>query len=107
MCGRRITIGVSHRVEELADRPEGYVRQDAKAFESLVPLPEVIAASMGCSPVSKKAEKEYVHMLSELGAEFEILRMLPTEDIRRCVRYKNRRRDPEASGRTGGAHSGI
>ena len=83
VCGRRITIGVSHRVEELADRPEGYVRQDAKAFESLVPLPEVIAASMGCSPVSKKAEKEYVHMLSELGAEFEILRMLPTEDIRR------------------------
>lgn len=83
VCGRRITIGVSHRVEELADRPEGYVREGAKAFESLVPLPEVIAASMGCSAASKKAEKEYVHMLSELGAEFEILRTLPLEDIRR------------------------
>lgn len=83
VCGRKITIGVSHRVEELADRPEGYVREGAKAFESLVPLPEVIAASMGCSAASKKAEKEYVHMLSELGAEFEILRTLPLEDIRR------------------------
>ena len=83
VCGRRITIGVSHRVEELADRPEGYVRKGAKAFESLVPLLEVIAASMGCSAASKKAEKEYVHMLSELGAEFEILRTLPLEDIRR------------------------
>lgn len=83
VCGRKITIGVSHRVEELADRPEGYVREGAKAFESLVPLPEVIAASAGCSATSKKAEKEYMHMLSELGAEFEILRTLPLEDIRR------------------------
>ena len=83
MCGRRITIGVSHRVEDLADRPEGYVREGAKEFENLVPLPEVIAASMGCSAVSKKAQKEYMHMLSELGAEFEILRTCPIEDIRR------------------------
>ena len=83
VCGRKITIGVSHRVEELADRPEGYVREGAKAFESLVPLSEVIAASRGCSAASKKTEKEYAHMLSELGAEFEILRTLPLEDIRR------------------------
>lgn len=83
VCGRKITIGVSHRVEELADRPEGYVREGAKAFESLVPLPEVIAASLGCSAASKKTEKEYAHMLSELGAEFEILRTHPLEDIRR------------------------
>ena len=83
VCGRKITIGVSHRVEELADRPEGYVREGAKAFESLVPLPEVIAASMGCSAASKKAGKEYAHMLSGLGSEFEILRTFPIEDIRR------------------------
>ena len=83
VSGRRITIGVSHRVEDLADRPEGYVREGAKEFENLVPLPEVIAASMGCSAVSKKAQKEYMHMLSELGAEFEILRTCPIEDIRR------------------------
>ena len=83
VCGRKLTIGVSHRVEELADRPEGYVREGAKAFESLVPLPEVIAASMGCSAASKKAGKEYAHMLSGLGSEFEILRTFPIEDIRR------------------------
>lgn len=82
VCGRRITIGVAHRVENLADRPEGYVREGAKAFESLVPLPEVIAASMGYSVRSKKTEREYMHMLSELGTEFEILRNLPSEDIR-------------------------
>ena len=45
VCGKRLTTGVLHRVEQLADRPEGYVRPDARPFESLVPLPEVIAAS--------------------------------------------------------------
>lgn len=83
VCGRRITIGVAHRVEDLADRPEGYVKEGAKAFESLVPLPEVIAASMEYSVRSKKTEREYMHMLSELGTEFEILRNLSSEDIRR------------------------
>ena len=81
VCGRKITIGVSHRVEELADRPEGYQKPDAAAFESLVPLPEVIGASSGHSAASKKVEKEYMHMLSELGPEFEILRNIPLDDI--------------------------
>ena len=83
VCGRKITIGVSHRVEELADRPEDYVRENAKRFESLVPLPEVIGASLGVSAASKKTEREYHRILSELGPEFEILRNLPLEEIRR------------------------
>lgn len=81
VCGRKITIGVSHRVEELADREVGCVREGAKAYENLVPLPEVIAASLGYSASSKRVEREYMRMLSELGAEFEILRDLPLEDI--------------------------
>ncbi len=85
VCGRKITIGVSHRVEELADRPDGYEKPGAKAFESLVPLPEVLGASMGCSSTSKKVTKEYMHMISSLGSEFEILRELPLEEIRRVA----------------------
>ena len=54
VCGKRLTTGVLHRVEQLADRPEGYVRPDARPFESLVPLSEVIAASTGCSAASKR-----------------------------------------------------
>ena len=83
VCGRKITIGVSHRVEELSDREEGYIRENAKPFESLVPLPEVIGASSGHSAASVKVQREYQKMLSELGPEFEILRNLPLEDIRR------------------------
>ena len=57
VCGRKITVGVAHRVEELSDRPEGYVRADAKVFESLVPLPEVIGASAGRSPASVRVQE--------------------------------------------------
>ena len=32
VCGKKITIGVQHRVEQLADRPEDYLRPDAKAL---------------------------------------------------------------------------
>ena len=100
VCGRKITIGVSHRVEELSDRPEGYVRENAKRFESLVPLPEVIGASIGASASGKKTEREYRRLVSELGAEFEILRNLPLEDIRRV----SGARVAEGIGRLRGGH---
>lgn len=83
VCGRKLTIGVSHRVEQLADRTEGYVRTDAKGFESLVPLPEVIGASLGHSAASTKVQKEYQNMLHRLGPEFEILRSVPEEDVQK------------------------
>ena len=82
VCGKRLTTGVLHRVEQLADRPEGYVRPDARPFESLAPLPEVIAASEGGSAAGKKVGAKYEAMLAALGPEFSILREVPLEDIR-------------------------
>ena len=85
VCGRKITIGVSHRIGELADRPEGYVKPGAKPFESLMPLPEVIGASVGRGPAGVRVQREYRRLLAELGPEFEILRNLPLEQIRRTA----------------------
>lgn len=77
VCGKKLTIGVEHRVEELADRPAGFRPADAKPFESLAPLPEAIAASTGVSPAAKKTVQLYEKMLAELGDEFTILRQTP------------------------------
>lgn len=82
VCGGRLTVGVLHRVEELADRPEGYRPPDAPGYESLVPLPEIIAASTGASAASVKTARRYQAMLQALGPEFTILRDLPLEAIR-------------------------
>ena len=54
-----------------------------KLFESLVPLPEVIGASIGHSSSGRKVQEEYCRMLKNLGAEFDILRKVPLEDIRK------------------------
>ena len=85
VCGRKITIGVEHRVEELADRAQGDRPPHAAHFESLVPLPEVIAASTGRSAASKKTLALYEQMLSDLGTEFDILRRQSIDDIERVA----------------------
>lgn len=85
VCKKKMTMGVSHRIDQLADRPEGFLPERRKPFESLVPLPEVIAASTGRSAASKRVQEEYLDMLRVLGTEFEILREVPIEDIRRIL----------------------
>ena len=74
-------------MEELADRPRGFVRKNAKAFESLMPLPELIAQATGHSAASARTEKIYGEMLKNLGPEFEILRNVPVEDIQNQAGY--------------------
>ena len=85
VCGKKLTIGVEHRVEALADRPAGFRPETAKPFESLAPLPEVIAASTGASAAGKAAQALYEQMLRKLGPEFSILREVPAEDIARTA----------------------
>ena len=85
VCGKKLTMGVDHRVEQLADRAEGFVKKDGKKYESLVPLPEVISACMGYSAASKKVQGCFEQLIQTLGTEFDILRNVPSEDIKSCA----------------------
>ena len=85
VCGKKLTMGVDHRVEQLADRAEGFVKKDSKKYESLVPLPEVISTCMGYSAASKKVQGCFEQMIQTLGTEFDILRNVPSEDIKSCA----------------------
>lgn len=87
VCKKKLTIGVSHRVEQLADREEGFVRNGARLFESIMPLPEAIGSCLASSPSGAKVQAEYRKMLQNLGSEFEILRTVPLEEIRRVSGY--------------------
>ncbi len=81
VCGGKLTVGVLHRVEALADRPEGFVPPAAKHFESLVPLAEIIASSVGAGVGSMKVRNKYDNLLQNLGPELFILREAPLADI--------------------------
>jgi PHP family Zn ribbon phosphoesterase len=72
-CGKPLVIGVLNRVEELADRPEGFVPKNAVPFKSLIPLNEVIAESIGVSVLSKEVLKHYNNLIKNLGPELKIL----------------------------------
>lgn len=81
VCGGRITVGVLHRVEALADRQEGHTPNGSKAFERIVPLTEVIASAMNCSSSSVKVKREYERLISDIGSELYILRNASFDEI--------------------------
>jgi uncharacterized protein (TIGR00375 family) len=83
-CGRKVTVGVMHRVEKLADREEGFRIVGAPSFASIIPLPEIIAEGLECGVNTKKVNALYLPMLERLGNEFKILLDVPLDDIERA-----------------------
>jgi len=91
-CGKPLTVGVMHRVEELAGRTEAEAasmgttgrlgRNDA--FRCLVPLPEVLGEIHGVGAKSQTVEKAAAQLVARLGPELDILERLPLEDIARA-----------------------
>lgn len=80
-CGRSLTIGVMNRVEQLADRPEGFRPDNAIPFKNLIPLDEIIAEAKGLGKQSQAVEKEYLSIIQRLGAELDVLIKLSKEKL--------------------------
>ena len=72
-CGSKMTIGVLHRVEELADRPDGFVPKDAVPFKSLMPLTELIAALYNTQPYAQRVAATDAKLIDAFGNEFNVL----------------------------------
>lgn len=83
VCGKPLTIGVSHRVEELANRPEGSPERPKTAGEvySLVPLQEIISEILGVGVQSKSVDRVYENLIQKLGSELSILMDVPVDEI--------------------------
>ncbi|HOE17495.1 MAG TPA: endonuclease Q family protein [Syntrophorhabdaceae bacterium] len=84
VCGRKVTVGVLHRVNRLADRACGFRPDGAKPFYSLIPLPEVLAETLGTGGASKRVDAEYRRLIHQLGNELRILMDAPLNDIERA-----------------------
>ena len=83
VCKKRVTIGVMHRVEEMADRPEGFIPTNSIPCIHLIPLEEVIAGSLGVGVGTKAVEAEYDRLIGAGGSEFTVLLDLPPEELKR------------------------
>jgi uncharacterized protein (TIGR00375 family) len=81
VCGRPLTIGVLNRVEQLADRPEGFVPENAIPFKSLIPLEEIIADALGQGVGTVEVEKEYKNLIEKFENEFNVLMNVPRSDL--------------------------
>jgi uncharacterized protein (TIGR00375 family) len=73
VCGKGLTLGVLHRVEQLADRPPGYTKKAAPPFYSLIPLDEVLSEIFGVGPASRRVARALEGLLQKIGPELYIL----------------------------------
>jgi DNA helicase II / ATP-dependent DNA helicase PcrA len=83
-CGQPLTIGVAHRVAELADRPAGYRPPGAPGFTSLIQLRQIVGEIVGTGPASKKVATQVSSLVGTLGPELGILRDVPLPDVERA-----------------------
>ncbi len=81
VCGRKLTIGVMHRVEELSSRPADFSPEKRPPYKMLVPLSEILAEVKNSNVSSQIVEKEYDYLTSLFGSEFEILLNTPLTEI--------------------------
>jgi len=82
-CKRPVTVGVMNRVEQLADRPEGFIPHNAIPYKNLIPLDEIIAEAKGIAKGSLSIERDYRSIVSKFGNEFEVLIKVPEEELRK------------------------
>ncbi len=81
-CGKPLTVGVMHRVEDLADRThDAAPPATAGDTQGLIPLPEILGEIHRVGPKSKRVAQDYEGLLARLGPELQLLNALPLEDI--------------------------
>jgi uncharacterized protein (TIGR00375 family) len=81
VCGRPVTVGVLHRVQELADRTAPVIPVGAPGFLSLVPLAEIIAELLSVGASSKKVQQQYGRLVSRFGSELDLLLKVGRVDL--------------------------
>jgi len=81
VCKKPLTIGVCHRVEALADRPEKFVPPDAIPNKYLIPLEEIIADAQGVTVTAKSVLETYHKLIAQGTSEFNILLDMPIGEL--------------------------
>ncbi|MBU4590713.1 MAG: endonuclease Q family protein [Candidatus Omnitrophica bacterium] len=81
VCKKPLTVGVMSRVDDLADRPEGYVPEKSVPYKRMIPLSEIISDVLGVGDSSKAVEKEYSAIIPRVGTELEVLTEVREDEL--------------------------
>jgi uncharacterized protein (TIGR00375 family) len=84
-CGKHLVIGVLNRVEQLADREDGYMPKKAIPFKTLIPLNEIISAFVSAEISTKKVWEIYNRLIDRFRNEFNILLNAEKNDLQKVV----------------------
>jgi len=98
--GKKITIGVLHRINKLADRPMGKKPNTAKKVWYIIPLTEIISEILQVGPASKRVNTAYQKLLENIGSEFYILKDAPIKKIKEVNEMIGEAIDRMRSGKT-------
>jgi len=82
-CGKKLTIGVMHRVEELADREEGLRPPSKVPYKNVIPLNEIIAQAIEKTPECQSVWDIYFRLIREFGDEHRVLAEVPASELAR------------------------
>ncbi len=79
VCGKPLTVGVLHRVLELADRTAP--PEPGRGFRSLIPLAEILGELLHCGPKTRKPQLKLAELTLRFGSEVDVLMETPLSDL--------------------------
>ncbi|QLA21009.1 UvrD-helicase domain-containing protein [Desulfolutivibrio sulfoxidireducens] len=81
VCGKPLTLGVLHRVLDLADRQVPVTPEGMPGFTSLIPLPEIVGEILDAGPATGKVRETLARLRRAFGPELSILRHVPADAL--------------------------
>lgn len=81
VCRRKLTVGVLHRVSDLADREYGFVPKNSIPFKRLIPLSDIISSVLNANIYSKKVSGIHTNLVRSFGSELNVLLSSAPENV--------------------------
>ena len=85
VCHKQLLLGVEYRVEQLTDSK---IKKDTKIVFEVLPLHEILSASLKSGVSSKKIWNVYNNLIGEFGTEFFILLTAGKEKLLKIIDEK-------------------
>ena len=77
-----------NRVEQLADRDEVVVPENAIPYKNVIPLVEIVADVLGSGKGTQKTLNEYLYIVTQVAPEFDVLIYLTEDELKKKINPK-------------------